>query len=392
MLGLAMPPTGYAVANSITPGPGEFAMAQKPVAIRSASQPDNWALCRLASDAPMRAAVSIAVDRTPDFFALNALLGDPWEVLLATSDHRVVGCVAWGLRSAMINGRPVRAGYCGDLKVHPESQGRGIATMLCLAAREAMARHQQDMPVLLTTIAGNRVVERMAQSDRAGPLYSLSTIALAAVPFVQPRRIPADGGARCGPARERDRDEMVDLWNAAAVARQFNPIHSAESLMADMERAPGLELESCLVVRDRRDRLVAWGAFWDQTALKRVRVLRYTNGMRAARLVLNGLASLMGSGPLPAPGGVLRVLNAYQLCARDSGDLALLLRQAYHRYRSAGYSHISVALDRRDPWRAALNQFWTLDTDLRAYLTTPNRDAPPAQLDARPVRFEPALV
>ena len=78
---------------------------------REATPDDNQPLVELSVACPMEGDIGLAVDRAPDFFALNRLEGPTWRVgVVDGPDGRPVGCIAVAARDVYLNGgaRPVR--------------------------------------------------------------------------------------------------------------------------------------------------------------------------------------------------------------------------------------------------------------------------------------------
>ena len=107
--------------------------------LRDATPTDNEQLIDLAAACAMAGDMSLRIDRGPDFFALNRLEGERWQIGVATADGKVVGCVAASERKAFVNGVEMRTGYAGDLKVHPRHRDTTIADALSHYAERAFA-------------------------------------------------------------------------------------------------------------------------------------------------------------------------------------------------------------------------------------------------------------
>ena len=88
---------------------------------RAATPDDNPALLALAAACEMRGDIGLRIDREPDFFALNRLEGDQWQlgVMPGLVPRSVAGCVAASARRVYIDGAPRLTTYVGDFKVHP---------------------------------------------------------------------------------------------------------------------------------------------------------------------------------------------------------------------------------------------------------------------------------
>lgn len=365
------------------------------LAVRDALPADNAALVALAAACPMAGAVTMCVDRAPDFFALARLEGERWRVGVAAPGGAVVGCVAASERRTYLHGRPACTTYAGDLKVHPGHRGGGAADALEEFAREACRGFGGDrVPVLVTVLEGNRAMERRTPGPRGLPaLRRFATIDVHAVPFLWPRRA-AVAGLRVRPARGEDLDEMGALWARLAPARQLAPVLDAEGLAAWIRRAPGLAVDDYLVARRHDGRIAGFVALWDQRAFKQLRVLGYTARLAAVRRAVNAVAPLVGTGRLPAPGRPLASLAAVHLCAPadEPAVLRALLLHAYAAHRRSGRLFFTVALDRRDPLARALGGLLAQPTAVGAYVTTPSGRWEGGALDGRPLHFESALV
>src|SRR3989441_8886252 len=87
---------------------------------RPATSADNAGLLALAAACPMRGELTLCVRREPDFFALNRLQGDRWDVGVVDAGRAgVIGCVAIAERVAYVNGVAAPTADARDLQRHP---------------------------------------------------------------------------------------------------------------------------------------------------------------------------------------------------------------------------------------------------------------------------------
>ena len=86
----------------------------------------------------MDGAISLRIDRDPDFFALLRLRGKG-KVFVAARGRQVIGCVSVALRTAYISGLPETIAYIGDMKVHPRFSGSRVAVLLIKALESRYA-------------------------------------------------------------------------------------------------------------------------------------------------------------------------------------------------------------------------------------------------------------
>lgn len=345
-------------------------------AVREATPCDNGALVALAAACPMRGAVSLCVDRAPDFFALNRLEGDSWRVGVAvTGDGDVVGCVAVATRTAFVTGVPAQVAYVSDLKVHPAYRNGMVADALSAYASGASRElGGHDVPISLTILAGNRAMERRVDGPRGLPiLRRVATIRAHAVSLLWRRGIPGSS-MTVAPGTERDLEEMAALWQEVAPTRQLASCYDADSLSEWIHAAPALDIGGYLLARRRDGRLAGFLGMWDQAEFKQLRVTGYSARLATFRAGFNTVAPLIGAAALPAVGAPLRHLTAVHVCvARDEPQvLRALLLHAYAAARGRGYSFFTIGLDLRDPLTLALRGLLAQPTDIHAYVTAPS--------------------
>ena len=345
-------------------------------AVREATVCDNDALVALAAACPMRGAVSLCVDRTPDFFALNRLEGDRWRVGVAVNGGgEVVGCVAVASRTAYINGVPTLVAYVSDLKVHPAYRNGSVADALSAYAGGASRElGGDDVPISLTILAGNRAMERRIDGPRGMPvLRRVATIRAHAVSLLWRRGLP-DASITVASGTERDIEEMAALWKRVARGRQLASWYDAESLAGWIHAAPALDIGAYLLARRRDGRLAGFLGMWDQASFKQLSVTAYSTRLATFRAGFNTVAPLIGAAALPAVGAPLRHLTAVHTCV--AGDepqvLRALLLHAYAAARGRGYAFFTIGLDVRDPLTAALRGLLAQPTDIHAYVTAPS--------------------
>lgn len=371
-------------------------VAAPAITVRDAVPADNKALIRLAAACPMEGDVGLCVDRGPEFFALNRLEGEEWRLGVAEdAEGRVVGCVAASRRIAYLQGEPTPTMYVGDLKVDPAHRGGPAADALTEWAREVCRTlGGEDVPTMLTILAGNHPMERRVGGTRGLPnLARFATIRSFSIPLLWSRRLPGTE-LRVTPAGAGDIEEMAVLWSHIAPGRQFAPVWDAESLAEWIAAAPGLDLSSYLLARRADGRLAGFLARWDQSTFKQLRVTQYSPRLAVVRAGFNRLAPWLGATQLPPPGSPLRYLTAVHLCVppAEPGVLRSLLLYAYTKLRGRGLSFLTVGLDLRDPLCSALNGLLAQPTDVHAYVTTPAGSYRGPVLDTRPLHYEIALV
>lgn len=364
-------------------------------AIRDATSADNRDLIGLAAACAMSGDMSMRIDRDPDFFALNRLEGDKWRVGVAEIDDRVVGCIAASERVVFVNGSPMRIGYVGDFKVHPQHRNTQIADALSHWAERVCAELPPTAPLMITVLSGNRSMERRLSGPRGVAAFTrVGTIRTHSIPILGRRRSRNPGTIRIDPACWTDLESMVKLWNNVARTRQLAPALTARDLEDFIGTAPGLDISSYLIARSPSGEALGFLAPWDQRSFKQLTVVGYSQRMRVARLLLNAVATAAGAERLPRAGSALNCATVTHLCVpfERPDVLRELLIAAYSVARERGCSVLNVGLDLRDPLSAALHGMYAQPTDVNIYVMPTRRGVRSEQLDDRPLHYEIALV
>lgn len=367
------------------------------VVTRDATAWDNPALLELAAACPMEGDIGLCMTRAPDFFGLSRLEGEDIRVRVAEGlDGSAAGCIAIARRAVHLDGAERDIAYVGDFKVHPAHRGGLVGDALTVDARDAArAFVGESGPAVMTILAGNAAMEHRAAGPRGLPrLARFATVCVHAVPVLWSRTTHR-ASVTITRARWGDLDEMVALWRRVAPSRQLAPVLTSDSLPAFIASAPGLDIDSYLLARERdTGRLRGFLALWDQRPIKQLRVTRYSARLAAFRLAFNALAPALGGTPLPGPGGALRTAATLHVCVSgdDPACLRALVRDAHDVLRGQGYAFFTVALDERDPLSRALDGLLAQPTRIHACVTSARGTWRGPPLDCRPLHLETALV
>jgi hypothetical protein len=365
--------------------------------VRDACEEDNQALVELARACTMEGEISLRIDRSPDFFALDRVAGEPWRVGVARDGAgQVVGSIAVALRRAHLHAQPRWVGYVGDLKVHPGHRGPRLAAadrLIRFALETGRALGGDDLPGLFTILAGNRPMEHRIPGVRGLPSFGyLATLRVFSLPLLWGPRPPRPD-LELVPARLEDIGEMIALWQRLAPRLQFSEVHDEDSFVRWLERAPGLELSSYRLARRRDGRLEGFLGLWDQRSVKQLRVVGYSRRLAVLRLAFNAVARPAGAAPLPPAGGELGCVTAVHVCTplADPPVLRRLVLGAVAELRGRGLSLLHLGCDERDPRTAALRGLLAPSTRVHAYVSTTSGSYAGPRLDDRPLHHEIAL-
>ena len=362
---------------------------------RDATPADNEQLIALSAACAMTGEIGLRIDRRPDFFALNRLEGERWQVGVAEAAGRVVGCIAVSERRAFVNGIEMRTAYVGDFKVHPAHRDTRVADSLSHYAERVCAGLPPAAPVVITVLAGNRAMERRLSGPRGVAAFrKLATVRTYSIPILWRRRADESGAVRVETARWSDLDEMAKLWNRLAPQRQLAQAMSVTSMAEWIRAAPGLDISSYRLARSVNGDILGFFAVWDQRPFKQLTVVAYSRRMRVARAAFNTLAPIFGAERLPRKGAPLNCATIANVCVPESRPdvMRALILAAYGELRGKQYSFMNIGLDVRDPLGGALRGLLAQPTDVNAYVMTIRRGVLPEFLDDRTVHCEIALV
>jgi GNAT superfamily N-acetyltransferase len=314
--------------------------------IRDATRADNGGLLALTATTPMRGDISIRSDRYPDFFRLLDRRG-PSHVLVAEEGERIVGCVSVAGVPALIHGEVETIHYLGDLKVHPDHQGTGLAVRLLKSMHRALLAAGADL-VVCTAAYGNREVLTFFDG-RAGlpapvPLGVFHIYQL--VPSRWRRATP-----ECEAREEPDHPDLYAFYQGHVGRYQFGPVSSPGSLWGARHWVVrrGSTIRAALSLVDT----------WD--ARQNV-LIRLPRSLGAVVGVLRLLQRIVPIAHVPGPGDPIRTLYVKALACVDGADDAVdaLLRQARKSAFDGNYHFVAVGVHEEDPsgrWFAGIPKF-----------------------------------
>ncbi len=257
---------------------------------------DNAAIRRLLRENPMPGAISLSLEREPDYFRGADIGGAEDETILVSERDKLVCMGRCSLRTSWINGAPQRVGYLAELRLDASAQGR--FDLLRRGYRYFQELHESDPPrCYFTSIAAdNDRARRLFESGRKGlPTYEFLgefVTLLVAVP-----RRAMTGKLRVEVGAPERVEEMADVLNQQAKAQQLAAVWTAASLRSLAKH--GLPLDRFQLVLEG-GKIIACGALWDQRAFRQTVIRSYSFSLSTARPLINLAAQLFGTPHLPS--------------------------------------------------------------------------------------------
>lgn len=327
---------------------------------RLAAAEDDVEVRRLLREHPLPGRIGLTLEREPDAGLAAGIEGDVHQTLLAADARTgtVAGIASRVERKVFVNGRAVRLGYLGQLRVAAEARRR-LRSIIDEGFERLRELHAAGgVPAYLTShITDNRAARRLLVNRRSPtaprytPVGQLTTFVLPAGRRRSRGSIEAGASGRAGDAggfgfggtwRQEDHDQLVDCLQRNLSRFQFAPVWDAETL-GSPSRMRGLSLADFIVVR-RHARIAGCAALWDQRAFKQVVVRHYASGLRYWRPLLNLAAPLVGLPRLPPTGSPLHFgyISHLAVDGDDPGMVAELVSGVRARAATAGLTHVVV--------------------------------------------------
>ena len=303
--------------------------------IREATQSDNNGLLSLTSMTPMSGEISIRSDRYPDFFRLLDRRGHS-RVLVAEENGKIVGCISTTRVPVHVDGELESVHYLGDLKVHPDYQGRGLAVRLLIS----MQRHllAADADLIIGTVAyGNKDI--LPFFDGRVGLPKAVLLGVFKVYQILPshrQRATTHYSVKVEP----EHPDMYRLYNDHFRHYQFGPILPPGSLLNArhlVARSGGVSQASLSVVDvgDSRQSVLIRLPFILGTLVFLLRFLRHMIPIAA----------------LPEINEPIRILYVKALACREGYEdaLDLLIQKARNICCEEHYHFLAIGVHEKDP-------------------------------------------
>lgn len=317
-------------------------------------------LRRLLRENPMAGMIRLSLEREPSFFAAAAPEGSEHQTIVALEDQRVVAVGNISARQRFINGRPMRVGYLGALRLDAACRGR--ASILRRGYEFFRKLHEQGGPPIYLTsiIADNLSARRFLEKGLSGmPTYRYLGEFVTLIirrrrrtdsfgPASRFRRGLREKGLQLVCGSDRRCAEIRELLAQDLRAYQFAPVWE------ESEIHPKTFQIAC--AEDGTP--VACAAMWDQRAIKQSVVRGYSSGLRWARPLINVGAALLGRPRLPQIGmPVSYAFLSHLAASAEHPELAELLIHSFQAAaRTLGVDYLTLGFDHRDARLAHLRQ------------------------------------
>lgn len=340
--------------------------------VRLARPEDDRALCELFASVPMEGDLSLAVERTPEFFALYRIQGDPWRTYVADLEGRLEGVATLLARPGFLHGQPCTVGYAGDLRLAPRVRGgfflgRAFGPFL-REAYQALGCEVAYTAILASNRAAIRALVERSPRFPEKPVYRpWRGYAITNLHLTRARR-PRATRFEVRTATEADLPAIAALLRRDHQARPFGYAFDEALLRRRLRDWPGLSLERFYLACGPGGELRGVTAVWDPDPIKRFRVLAYRGGMRWIRRAFDLGALVLRYPRLPRPGEVLRYgYLTHVSVGEDPQVMSALLDRIYCDLRRSGLHLLVTSLLEDDPLAPAFARYLTTPVQARLF-------------------------
>ncbi len=365
----------------------------EPPSFGLATPADDAACRRLLRENPMPGAISISLEREPDFFADAAQPGEARQTIVAREHGRIVCIGTCAVRLRFVNGEARRVGYLGGLRLDADCAGRfDILRQGYACFRELQEAAPADY--YFTSIAAdNYRARRLLERNRRGlPAYEfIGEFVTLLLSTKSNSAFRADSAQT--PSRIACADDVPQL---ATTLNQHNRSYqlAAHWTEAQLRALVPLGLRAEDFFGGGSDESSAVTALWDQRGFRQTVIRGYSSGLAFLRPAYNLCARLVGRPQLPAPGTTLSVAVTPAFTAVQPADACKLTAQLQAVANRRGIALLTLGFAPDDPRLNFIRQhFRCREYRSRMYLVRwPGLGGAAAELDGRILSPEVALL
>lgn len=349
--------------------------------VREAGPADNADILRLLADNPQPGAVSLAFERSPDYFhgAGVSSYHPAVYVIEQPGQDRLVGVYNIGSRDLHVNGEVQKVHYAHDFRIDPEARGGEAIFTAYACGRPVLEPAPWTEAVIL---ADNEHFLRSVRKRQAGlPVFYPAGDIRTSLLTGRSRRARHDEGLKIRMATSKDLNAMQAFYDREAGLRQFAPAYRFADIAGQHPYYRSLELSDFWLAFDG-DALVGLAGSWDQKAFRQTRVASYNLPLRLARPLFNSWSKLTGGLRLPSAGSCFnyRMIHTVMVRQHDPVILDALLCHLHRCYRPY-YDALICAFFEGDAAETVLTGFSRRVLRSHHFLMTWRDDDPTAALD-----------
>lgn len=301
--------------------------------VRPATLHDNEDLLALTASNPMQGAISLRIDRKPDFFRILQVRGESITYLLE-KDEQVVGSFSASRSRVYIQGKPATIYYLSDLKV-ASGYRVGLYAFRLIARMYAYLQSKEADLLFCTAAHGNNRVMPLFDGRAAIPKFT-------SLGQFQVFQLLPSGKAVAGDHTDI-RYEPMDQ----PLCSLFNNFYRKYELGKIVRQSE----ETTVMVAYENNEAVAAITLLNTLPMKQNVIVGLQPHLRAAVAIANTLSKYLPMYRLPAIGQVVRNLYINNFYYKPSKEKALMALIQVARYKAftEQYHFLSIGLHEKDP-------------------------------------------
>jgi hypothetical protein len=340
-----------------------------PFRIREAGLEDNDRLIELARHCPSRGRLDMYSDRYPDFFAMTRQQGERSHVWVAESlQGDLVASAIFIERSEELDGRTIKVLHFGDLRIHPAVRRTRVSAKMIQIYSDLLKRgnFQRGVVEILKSNAAPSRANTLLRNEMH--IQSEAHVTMFKLFPIFNYKISKDWTYR--QASERDLPALSKLLQDSYKNTRGAPNFSLEWLVAATQKHSSFNLSHILLAINHSGEISACLGLWDQSALRKTIVLRYSRILKFFVRLLALLGFLWKLPPLPKAGRSLHFSYLRWMAFRADEPLAMksLLRYALRKTRDDGTKQfLVVGMSEGDRLRPALSGILKLKEPVHIY-------------------------
>ena len=342
--------------------------------IESAGPENSAELCQLIRSAPMSGAISISLEREPDYFHAARVQGADASILIARDSNtgEAAGVGAINRRLVYVNGSLQQVAYLSDLRIPSKYRGSRLLALAYAHIREHLLKGDDFAQTIV--VQDNLKALSLLTSGRAGlPKY------FPCGDYTCPAVLIGSPASHLSTSLEILRattehiPAMQSFFDTHASKKQFYPYYNFSSL--GNAYMLNQSLENFFLAFDKGF-LVGIVGVWDQGAYKQTRIQGYSGPLRWLRPLINSVSTFTSGFTLPPPGSVIPSFYLHSMVIKDDdyrifSQLIAAIRRTFNK---SGYAYFLCGLDARDPLRQSLQGLKTRSFGGRHFLVSFGND------------------
>jgi len=334
--------------------------------------------------------VSMSLEREPDYFAGEHLMGTTSTVIVRDQSRReaIVGMYAHSAYGVYWNGLPTVCEYLAALRVNRAYRNRAQVVRAGFDSIRELFESRWSAVRFTTIAAGNLTARRFLEAGLPGfPRYDFvgefDTLAISVKRARDSSRLTSMAPA--------DVPRLVEFFNRSASRQQLSPVLDV-SWLAEPTPGAGLALKDFWVMEEE-GRIRACLALWDQRTFKQTVARGYTFPLQLLRPAYNLWADISRRIRLPAVGQSLeQVYISFLAFETDESTTIDLLREALAKVAARGAHVATLGMSPTHPlYSRILREFAPIQYRVRVYAVSwPGEER--VASDGRPVQPEVAML